>query len=127
MELVTRDRVVAVRHQLLELHKALADAERQTVERTSGRLTGGEYLQLLINDPSLSWLLALSGIIVRLDELLEQDDTAQDDMSASIAEVRRLLTPNAEGNEFQRRYAALMQDSPAVVLAHGATLRALAS
>ena len=71
-----------MRHQLLQLHKALADAERISIERVRGRLTGGDFLQLLINDPALGWLLALSGIIVRIEEWLEQDD-AQDDEAAS--------------------------------------------
>jgi hypothetical protein len=123
--MTARARITAVRHALLQLHRALAEAERQRVERDRGRLTGGEYLELLINDPDLAWLLALSGMIVRIDELLEDSEASDPDLETCVAEIRRLLTPNPDGTEFQRRYAAHLQDTPDAVLGHGAVMRAL--
>src|SRR5947209_8154681 len=109
--------IAEVRERLLELHRVLAAFERVVVERDRGRLDGGQYLDVLINDPSLAWLLALSGLIVRIDELAEEPGA---DLTGLVPEIRQLLAPDAAGPAFQRRYAELLQDSPDAVLAHGA-------
>lgn len=123
-----RARLGGMRHGLLELHRALADAERIELERIEGRLSNGVFLRRLLEDPVLAWLLELSGLIVRIDEVLERDEAdadAADEPDALLAEVVRLLAPDAEGGEFQRRYAARIQDAPAVVVAHGAVMLGL--
>ena len=66
-----RARLTAVRHGLLELHKALLDAERERYERTHGKVTAGKMLQLAFQDPQFAWLRSMSELIVRIDELLD--------------------------------------------------------
>jgi hypothetical protein len=61
-----------LRRHLLDLHQALVDAMRRDYERTSGRLSDGEFLEALVNDPAFAWLRPLTALIVRLDELLEE-------------------------------------------------------
>src|SRR4051812_21279066 len=81
-----------VRRRLLELHKALVDVERESYERARGRMTDGEFLKALIEDPAFAWLGPLTALIVRLDEM-EGDDVPRD----YKAEIKRLLKPDELG------------------------------
>lgn len=115
-----------VRRALLDLHRALVDTERRDYERARGRMTDHAFLQALISDPALSWLNPLTSLIVRLEELLEEE-TAQSpaQLDDCVAEIRRLLKPDAAGLLFQRKYDEAMQRSAEVVVAHGKAMRAL--
>jgi len=109
-----------VRRRLLELHKALVDVERESYERARGRMTDGEFLKALIEDPAFAWLGPLTALIVRLDEM-EGDDVPRD----YKAEIKRLLKPDELGLAFQRRYHEILQKSPTALVAHGAVMRLL--
>lgn len=115
----TRARLGEVRRALLRLHRALLESERRSYERGRGSVGGsGEFLQLVINDPWFAWLRPVSELIVRVDELLEpaQEGTESDALGA-LGQAAALVRP-ARGGEFGRRYAAALQESPDVVLAH---------
>jgi hypothetical protein len=117
-----------VRHRLLDLHKALVDGERREHEKSLGRLTDGEFLDALIKDPAFAWLGPLTGLIVRLDELVEDEDPAVGRAEQNyVRAIRELLAPKAVSTEFHRRYADFLQRSPEVVVAHGEVMRALKS
>lgn len=106
-----------LRRRLLELHKVLVDREREGYERARGRMTDGEFLKALIDDPAFAWLAPLTALIVRLDE---------PDLPAEYKpEVRRLLKPDDLGTAFQRRYHELLQKSPDALVAHGAVMKLL--
>jgi hypothetical protein len=109
-----------LRRRLLELHKALVDVERDGYERARGRMTDGEFLKALIDDPAFAWLAPLTAFIVRLDEL-ESDDLPRE----YKAEIKRLLKPDDLGLAFQRRYHEILQKSPDALVAHGAVMRVL--
>ena len=109
-----------LRRPLLELHKALVDAEREDYERGRGRMSDGEFLKALIDDPAFAWLGALTALIVRLEEL-ETAALPQE----YVAEIRRLLKPDPAGSPFQRKYGELLQRRPEALVAHGAVMRAL--
>ena len=107
-----------LRRRLLELHKALVDVERDGTERARGRMTDGEFLKALIDDPAFAWLAPLTALIVRLDEI-ESDDVPRDLKS----EIKRLLKPDDLGLAFQRRYHEILQKSPDALVAHGVVMR----
>ena len=109
-----------LRRPLLDLHKTLVDAEREDYERTRGRMSDGDFLKALIDDPAFAWLGALTALIVRLEEL-----EAADLPEEYLVEIRRLLRPDASGRLFQRKYADLLQKRPEALVAHGAVMRAL--
>jgi hypothetical protein len=109
-----------VRGRLLELHKALLDAERRSHEKTLGRLTDGEFLDALVKDPAFAWLQPLTRIITEVGDL-----SPESDWPAEVRRIRTLLGPQAPHAEFARRYAAWLQESPDVLVAHGAVLREL--
>jgi hypothetical protein len=109
-----------LRRRLLDLHKALVEVEREGYERGRGRMTDGEFLKALIDDPLFAWLAPLTALIVRLDEL-ETDDVPPE----YRAEIKRLLKPDDLGLAFQRRYHEILQKSPDALVAHGAVMRLL--
>lgn len=123
------DRVDGARRGLVRVHKALIDAEQVRYERTHGRVdSAGRLLQLVINDPTFAWVRPLSSLIVRMDALLADAGELQAvDVDALIEHARRLLRPDPDGSEFARFYDRALQESPDVVLAHGAALTLLES
>jgi hypothetical protein len=113
-----------MRRELLDLHRALVDSERREYEKSRGRMSDRAFLEALIGAPELAWLNPLTSLIVRLEELLEEN-AAHDAVRDCVAEIRKLLRPAADAQGFQRKYAEAMQRSPEVVVAHGRTISAL--
>ena len=75
-----------MRSSLLSLHKALILAEQVTYERINGRVAStSQLLQLVLNDPWFTWLHPLSQLVVRIDELLD------DESELSLVEVEHFL------------------------------------
>jgi len=111
-----------VRLRLLDLHKALVEAARREYERVHGRQSEPAFLEVLVKDRDFAWLGALTALIARLDEALEEGDPLQEDW---IEQVRRLLTPGMAGGDFNRKYEQLTQQLPEIVVAHGEVVRAL--
>ena len=123
-----RQHLLGIRNSLLALHKILLELERQRYERTNGRITDMfQLLNLTINDPSFAWLRPLSAFIVEIDEKLDDKDNpmTSDESAAFLKEARTLLSANQVGNDFQRNYHWALQESPDVVIAHGALLKAI--
>jgi len=122
-------RLRQVRDGLLDLHKALLDAERLRFERDFGRVQDGfAFLQLVVNDPAFAWLRPLSALIVDLDEQLDADEPLTRAGTERLREeVRLLTTPEKGGSEYAHNYDRAMQESPDVLLLHRAVVRALAA
>lgn len=116
----TAERLRDVKTALLRLHKTLLELERASYERTHEKISNSyEYLNLVMHHPQFSWLRHLSELIVQIDETLDTRERATEGTAnALIQQSRLLLTPNEAGPEFQRKYYASVQESPAVVLAH---------
>jgi hypothetical protein len=119
----------ALRPPLLDLHRRLLEAERVDLERYGGRLTGAEFLQIASQSFRLAWLRPLSELIVAIDEALDADDgeSAAAAPESLVAQVRALVAPPDAGTPFGRRYLAMLQVSPGVVMAHSALVQALGS
>jgi hypothetical protein len=109
-----------VRQGLLGLHKALIVAEQVTFERIYGRVDStGQLLQLVMNDPWFTWLHPLSNMVVRIDEVLEDDgQLTTEDVAILLTEVRALIRPSELGDGFERSYYEALQRAPDVVMAH---------
>jgi len=115
-----RERLTAIRLILLDLHKALLDLEREYYEKDHGEIkTPGEYLQLVIGHPHFDWLKKLSGIIVEIDELLSpRSKQGPEEADSALATVRGLLVLDENGDDYQKRYWAAVQESPDVLIEH---------
>lgn len=117
-----------IRIKLLHLHKVLLDTERIRYEQVRGQVSNGELLQLAIDGDQFAWLHRLSELIVQIDELIHSDEPITSEaISALIADVRVLLTPDEAGNDFAVKYDAAFQRNPDVVLAHADLVTLLAT
>jgi len=89
-----RDGLKDVRLGLLRLHKALIDAERGEIERRSGPMSGGRFLQMLIQDEAFAWLRPFSELIVQMDEAFAtREPIAEENARAYVRQVVALLAP----------------------------------
>ena len=115
-----RRMLMDLRRGLLGLHKALIIAEKLTYERINGRVAStGQLLQLVLNDPWFTWLHPLSQMVIRVDELLDEDmEPTTVEVEHFIAEVRALIRPSEEGDGFERSYYEALQRAPDVIFAH---------
>jgi hypothetical protein len=127
----TNSRLTNVRDSLAELHRALLDAERREMERETGRLSAGAYLQMLLHDPRFAWLRPVGRMVATLDDTMHQsrkagaavaDDEVEKlcDQVAGVLAIRTRL-------EAGYRYRDLLQREPDVVMAHAAVVNALKS
>lgn len=64
----------SARDKLLAFHKLLIDRERRELERLSGTVTAGQFLNLLMHDEGFAWLRTISKLVVRIDEAFDLDD-----------------------------------------------------
>jgi hypothetical protein len=124
-----RDRLNNARDALLGVHKALLDEERVRYERSHGRLNSNyQLLQLVISDPWFAWLHPVSELVVQIDVLMEARQPAPPGTAeALLRQARELLDPDEFAEGFSPRYHRALQESPAVVLAHGEAMRRLES
>jgi hypothetical protein len=115
-----RQALTHVRQGLLGLHKALIVAEQLTFERIYGRVDStGQLLQLVMNDPWFTWLHPLSNMVVRIDEIMEDEaELSAGDVAVIMTEIRALIRPSESGDGFERAYYEALQRAPDVVMAH---------
>jgi hypothetical protein len=118
-------RLAATRLGLLQLHKALLDAEREKYEQVHGKVTAGKMLQLALQDAQFAWLRSLSELIVRIDERLEVEETSDSDLENLLATARSLLTTSAQPTSFAVEYDAALQRDPHIVVLHGRVMQTL--
>jgi hypothetical protein len=116
----------STRTALLALHRALLEGERREYEKAHGRVSGGDFLQVLIHDPAFAWLAPLTRLIARLDELEDAEaEGAPTEAAAVVADIRALLSLPPEGSEFRPRYAERIDRDPDLAVAHGNVLTKL--
>jgi len=117
----TRQKLMALRMILLNLHKALLDSERTAYEISHGAIASpAAFLQLLINDSSFKWLRPITTLIVQIDETLaaKKPPASEHDCEQLITDMRALLSPSREEVDFWKRYFAVVQRDPAVAVLH---------
>lgn len=120
------------RSSLMPLHKGLLDFEKREYERTYGRqVTPGELVRLALTDPWFAWLRKISEMIVRIDQLLEDEAATADDAFGILQQARAMFRPRTDAeageplSEFQERYKSALQKNAGSVLAHVEMQRAL--
>ena len=123
--------VEELRHSLLDLHKALLDAQRIRYEREHGRIsTSGEFLGLVLEHPAFAWLRTLSALIARFDEWIEEQAAqfpSEDDLPGMIDALRSLVEAEGKHEMFSKPYWEIVNDSPAVLIEHVKLWRLLES
>ena len=115
----TRVHLTLLHKSLLRLHKVLLDDERKAYEVVHGTVEGaGILLNLVMYDPWFDWLHRISETVVRIDELLENEEASFDDASDLLTATRRLFQTGGEESPFMTKYKASLKRDPAVVIAH---------
>jgi len=114
------DFAARLRRAVLELHKALMDAQRIRYERLHGRIaTNGEFLGLVLEHPQFAWLRALSALIARLDEWLDTEEGSDPgELDALVAALRALVEPQGTHAVFSGPYWEIVNDVPEATIAH---------
>lgn len=117
----TRQRLRALRDQLLRLHTVLLADQRKQYEDMFGKVkTSGEMLNLVMSHEWFAWLRALSSLIVEMDELLDAKEEMADSPATTLIEyTRALMVPAEEGATFRVKYHEAVQREPAVLIEHG--------
>jgi hypothetical protein len=120
------DELRAAQPSLLSLHKALLDAERAQVESVQGPMSGPEFLQLVSDPIRYGWLKPFSRLIIAIADTLDpREDEPGAEAAELLAEARELVLPPKDDTPFGRRYLALMQRDPGLVMAHSEATKAL--
>jgi hypothetical protein len=123
-----REKLVALRLALLQLHKTLLDMERREYERVHGKVNTGELFRLVIDHEQFAWLHNISEFVVRLDESLAGEvPVSPDDTRSAILLARKMFAPSESGDAFQKRYFDAIQQDPAVVMEHAELARLFAN
>ncbi len=100
------------RLQLLRLHKSLVDIERAEFEKVNGRITSGQFLNLLLNEESLQWLRKFSTLIVDIDEMLDLDDGYSEEMvEKHLSEMRKIVDAQTPDEEFNDKYRIFIENN----------------
>ena len=117
-----------LRHALLDLHKSLMDAQRVRYERLHGRIaTNGEFLGLVLEHPQFAWLRALSALIARLDEWIDDEKREPEELTAMVAALQALTEQDGANAVFSTAYWAIVNEVPEATIAHVKLTRALES
>lgn len=107
------------RNLLLKLHKSMVDLEREMYEGIHGRQTATEFLNLLLEDPDLSYLRKFSMLIVEIDEMFAVKDGLQADMvDANMVKVRELVAMSESDEYFKAKYQFALQRDPNAASLH---------
>ncbi|HEX4331652.1 MAG TPA: hypothetical protein VH040_05920 [Usitatibacter sp.] len=117
-----------LRHAVLDLHKALMDAQRIRYEKLHGRIsTSGEFLGLVLEHPQFAWLRALSSLIARLDEWIDDEKSEPEELTALVAALHTLVEPDSANAVFSAAYWEIVNDVPEATIAHVKLWRLLES
>ncbi|HTQ42416.1 MAG TPA: hypothetical protein VMI75_06625 [Polyangiaceae bacterium] len=115
-----------VREGLLGVHKALLAIARAEYEGLHGPIASpGTLLQLLIGDEAFAWLHPVSELAARADELVEEPELPDEELTAIARTAGDLLAPDEVGSGFAKRYFDAIQSSPDVAMAHAQARRAI--
>lgn len=107
------------RNLLLKLHKSMVDIEREMYDGIHGRQTATEFLNLLLEDPDLSYLRKFSMLIVEIDEMFAVKDGLQADMvDANMVKVRELVAMTESDEYFKAKYQFALQRDPNAAALH---------
>ena len=122
-------KVDELRHVLLELHKAMIDAQRIRYERDHGRIgSSGEFLGLVLEHPEFGWIRELSALIAQFDEWAElSDQVSEAAQLAAITDKLRSLVQAGGDTDFNRKYWEMAEATPDVLVSHVKLWRLLAA
>jgi hypothetical protein len=113
-------RLKQARLQVLRLHKALIDAERDAYERQHGRVASNlEFFNLVMNHEWFVWLQPMTQWIVAVDEAVAQKDPVITVDQAQMFLLDAVVLLETEGDrDHVDRYCMVIDRVPAVARLH---------
>ncbi len=113
-------RLRAIRHEFLSLHKALLESERESYEQHYGPIqNSGEFFRLVIGDEWFDWLRPMSQFIVQIDELFAAKEPIQLAQVMDLLEhAPTLLRAEETGNLAEQRYYLAIQRDADIAFMH---------
>jgi hypothetical protein len=115
----TRQKLTDLHKSLLALHKVLLDDERKAYEKINGRVeTSAQLLNLVMYDSWFDWLHKISETVVKIDELMEDEEATYEDASDILSALRTLFQSGEPESDFFKKYKQALTREPAAVLAH---------
>ena len=110
---------------LLLLHGVLLEREKTAYESRHGTVTPPELLRLLLGDDRFAWLRSLSQLIARIDEAVDDDTPEIGAVAGDFVRETSDLVRSGGSDAFATKYAAALQESPDVVMAHAEVVKLL--
>jgi hypothetical protein len=110
-----------IRPVLLNLHRALLDAERTHYEQQHGSIaSSGEFLRLVLGDEWFSWLRPISQFIVQIDEVIWSKDPLQWNRAELLmVEAKQMFSQaTVQDNLPFKRYGLMLEQSSDVATLH---------
>lgn len=110
-----------IRPVLLNLHRALLDAERTHYEQQYGSIaSSGEFLRLVLEDEWFSWLRPISQFIVQIDEVIWSKDPLQWNRAELLmVEAKQMFSQaTVQDNLPFKRYGLMLEQSSDVATLH---------
>jgi hypothetical protein len=111
------EKLKTLRPLLLNLHKALLEAEQDSYERVHGPITSKvELFQLVVNDEWFEWLRPISQYIVRIDEAIASKEPLSPNQLHELLEEARNIFPlqAAKDSETVVRFERAVQNQPQI-------------
>ena len=110
-----------IRPVLLNLHKALLDAERANYEQRHGPIaSSGEFLRLVLGDEWFDWLRPISQFIVQIDEVIWSKDPLQWNKAELLLTEAKLMfsQSTAQDNSSSNRFSLMLEQSSDAATLH---------
>lgn len=116
------------RMQFLRLHKMLIDIEREEYEKSNGRVSSGQFLNLLLGERNFQWLRKFSVLIVEIDEMFDLDDGFTEEMlERHLLQMRDILDLKIPDQEFNDKYRNVLQTNSEIAGKHAELKNLLAA
>jgi hypothetical protein len=90
-------------------------------------VSSGQFLQVLLNDESFSWLRKFSTLIVEIDEMLDLNDGFTEEMvDKQFLQIQNFLAFESSDKEFVSKYNGSIRSNSEVEARHDELKKMLA-
>ena len=105
---------------LARIHKTVLENAIEDREIALNQVLGpAERLNVLLNDPDLAWLRALSQLIATVDEVYFQKEDIQMTQWESARKIVEELMLTTTDSDFSKKYRSLLPNVPDLMPQHG--------
>jgi hypothetical protein len=115
-----REKLGEISSVMTKIHKMLMEDEMEARELANNKqIPPAERLNALLNDPTLSWLRAMSQLMAYVDEVYFQKEPILDRQMIDVEEKVQNLFGLQNESEFTYRYKSRLGVIPNLMIEHG--------